>query len=145
MKHKGNKCDFTKERNSELLQAYRKLIAEKSFIESDKVFKEVINMPASRFWVSEERAAIVLSLMMNGDKLKNMLPSKREMFFEIFRRAKELRKKNPQYTFKELAQMIVVQPAPKFYLTSDSAMVIITCEKKRWYEERRKKLRHLFG
>jgi len=144
MKHKGNKCDFTDKRNEELLQAYRKLCSEKTFIESDKLFEEVVNMPASRFWVSEERTAIVLSQMFNGDKLKNMLPKKREMFFEIFRRAKILHKKNPQYTLAELAQIIVVQPAPKFYLTSGSASVIITYAKKKWYEERRKKLKHLF-
>ena len=144
MKHKGCISDFKRERNRDLLTAYRKLIAEKPFIDARKVFAELVKMPSSRFWVSEERAAIVIAQIMNGDKLESMLPNKRRMFFELYRRAKKIMSNHPEMTLGEIANQIVVQPAPEFYLTPNSAMVILFYEKREWYKQRRKQLKHLF-
>lgn len=101
-------------------------------------------MPSARFWVSEERAAIVIAAMMQGDKLERMRPNKREMFQEIFKRAMKLKQENPALTIYDLAFNVVRQPAPKFYLAPGYAKNIIFHVKKQWFEQRKKKLRHIF-
>jgi len=144
MKHKGSICDYVEERNRDLLRAFHEVIASGAHPSVPDIYRATANSPASRFWVSEERAAVVLTLMFNKRKLPKMIKSKREMFNEIYRRAVKLKAKNPDMTMLELATNVVHQPAPKFYLTGGSTKVIITYAKKKWYEERRKKLKHLF-
>ena len=109
--------DFTHQRNADLMRAFRHHLSEVDRIFMEDIFYLVAESPASRFWVSEERAAIVISAMMAGRRLPKMRPNKKEMFEEILRRyliAKEL---NPDRSLSSLVGEIVHQPAPKFYLT----------------------------
>lgn len=143
MKHRGCVCDFADERDKDLLRSYRKLLEESGVISSE-IYVKLVDMPSARFWVSEERAAIVVASMMNGDKLTNQRQNKREMYQEIYRRVMLLKRKKTELSLYELVSEVVRQPAPKFYITPGSAEVYICYAKKKWYEERRKKLRHLF-
>ena len=144
MKPHGSKFEYEKERDLDLLKNFRDLVVQSKFINILEICEKLVNMPSQRFWVSEERAAIVLSAMMKGDRLEKMRPTKREMFGEIYRRAMELKRDNPNMTIFELAFNVVRQPAPKFYVTPKSAKYLILCAKKRCYEETRKRLRHAF-
>lgn len=144
MKHHGSKFEYEEERNHDLMRVYHELICASDFISLPQIYKEVVNMPSARFWVSEERAAIVISSMMKGDKLLDMRPTKREMFKEIYRRAMLLKKEQPALSVYDIAFKVVRQPAPKFYITPGYAKSIIFYAKKKWYEERKRKLRHLF-
>lgn len=144
MKPHGSKFEYERERDEDLLQTFRRLIVESKVINILDICSILVNSPSKRFWVSEERAAIVLSSMMKGDKLEKMRPTKREMFNEIYRRAMELRKENPKMTIFELAFHVVRQPAPKFYVTPKSAKYLILCAKKRCYEETKRRLKHMF-
>lgn len=144
MKPHGSKIEHEKERNDDLMRAYHELIEQSTFICLPKIYKEVVNRPSSRFWVSEERAAIVISQMIKGYQLQDMRPTKREMFREIYRRAMRLRKEQPNLSVFDLAFKVVRQPAPKFYMSPGYAKIIIITAKRTWYEERKRKLRHLF-
>lgn len=144
MKPYGSKAECEKERNNELITAYHKLLDDADYICTEEIYRKVVNMPTSRFFVSEERAAIVISKLMRGCKLKGMRPTKREMFREIYRRAMLIRKKKPNMPVYDLAFEVVRQPAPKFYMEPGYARYIIFTNKKKWYEERKRKLRHLF-
>lgn len=62
MKYFGSILDFTRERNADLMRVYRDRLAEASIIVMPVIFQLVADSPASRFWVSEERAAIVIPL-----------------------------------------------------------------------------------
>lgn len=126
------------------MRAYHKLISASDFICLPHIYKEVVNLPSARFWVSEERAAIVISSMMKGNRLLDMRPTKREMFKEIYRRAMLLKKEQPALSVYDIAFKVVRQPAPRFYITPGYAKSIIFYAKKEWYEERKRKLRHLF-
>ena len=66
MKYFGSILDFTRERNADLMRVYRDRLAEASIIVMPVIFQLVADSPASRFWVSEERAAIVISAMAAG-------------------------------------------------------------------------------
>jgi len=140
MKNYGSTFEYEDKRNRELLKAYRDEVANASFVRRDVILRKVVNRPASRFWVSEERAAIVMASMMRGDSLANMRPLKREMFCEIYRRFLLLKQQHPQASIYRLASMAVNQPAPKFYLTPGSAKVILSKIRRSWYEKR--KLKH---
>lgn len=144
MKKKGTKSEHEEERNNDLMRVYHELIKNAKEVNLSKIYEQIVNMPSRRFWISEERAAIVLSAMMKGDNLKGMRPTKREMFQELYRRALAIKKKQPNIKPFRLALMVVNQPAPKFYMEPGYARLIITSFKKKWFEERRKKLRFLF-
>lgn len=105
---------------------------------------KVVNMPSSRFWVSEERAAVIVGLMRAGKRLPKMLKTKKEMFREIYRRYVKFAEKNPELTLLEAVSAVVYQPAPKFYLTPKSARVIIYYAKRKCFEQKKKQLKHLF-
>ena len=117
MKPFGSAVNFTRERNADIMRVFRKLIADIKVISMPAICRQIADSPASRFWVSPERAAIVISSMLSGRDISGMTPTKREMFEEIFRRYQILSKRNPEKTIIELASFIVHQPAPKFYLT----------------------------
>lgn len=135
MKYLGSILDFTKERNADLMRAFREQLALARFIVMPEIFELVAQSPASRFWVSEERAAIVISAMLAGKKLPRMRSNKREMFEEIYRRFLIERKNNPDKSVYELVTGIVSQPAPKFYLTPRTVGEFIYRIKNGWYDK----------
>ena len=147
MRHKGNNTDVITQRNDDLMHEYHKIINESEYILLDDIVCQLANMPAPRFYVSEERAAFVLSAMHHGKKLKGMQKNKKQMFQELYRRAKKIIKnmKTVDWTdWIEIAHTIIVQPAPKFYITPGSIKVVISRAKIKWYEQKKKKLKHLF-
>ena len=140
MKHLGSKFEYEKERNEDLMRTYEEYVLKGSYINMRDIFREVIKHKASRFWVSDERAAIVIGKMLKGDRLLNMRKTKREMFREIFVRVQSIRTESPGITIHESVSEAIRQPAPRFYLTEGSAKVIIYKIKKAWYEKRKKRL-----
>jgi len=132
MKHFGSIAEHEHERSRDLVRAYLHQIQTARHIRIHEIFTRVVKMPAARFYVSEERAAVVLGRMFRGDSLKGMRPNKRAMFQEIYRRACELKAKHPELSTLELASIIVRQPAPCFYLTPASAKVIYYRIRNRW-------------
>lgn len=143
MKYKGSKFECEKERNDDLMRNYHFLLDQSVHISMPDIYREVVERPSSRFWVSEERAAIVVASMLRGDDLGKMINNKKEMFREICSRVVKLRSEHPSMTVYEACFRVVRQPAPKFYLTPGSAKVIICKAKEKWYEERKRRLRHL--
>lgn len=133
MKRKGSKFEYEDERNKELLKAYCSQIEICSEIHLDEILSRVVNTPCSRFWVSDERASIVMSGIERGTaNLDSMIESRKEMFLEIYDRVKALRINNPTMSLSELTNEVVKQPAPRFYLTAKSARTIIHRIRKQW-------------
>ena len=145
MKHKGSTFEYKDERDRDLLRAYREQLMLCDTIDLTEVFKKVVLMPSARFWVSEERAAIVIARMFKGDKLESMKPNTREMYEEIFKRVKDMKEHNPDMSLFDILFRVVRQPAPKFYLTPDSAKVITTRIKREQFSKVQKRLRHMFN
>lgn len=116
------------------MNAYRRQIAQSSGpIQLREVMYQVVNSPSSRFWVSPERAMRVISSMDHGNRLNGMIRNKRIMFREIYRRVHQLRTR-PHYRqlpLSEVVQIVVEQPAPSFYKTPQSAIVIMHHIRKR--------------
>jgi hypothetical protein len=145
MKHQGNTFEYEDQRNDNLMQCYHELLTHAQFVRMPEIYRQVVNMPSARFWVSEERAAIVVSAMRRGESIDSMRPLKREMYNEIYRRASVMLDENPSLSIAEAVARVVAQPAPKFYLTPGSAKVLICKIRKEWYFQRTKRrLRHCF-
>lgn len=145
MKYFGSILDFTKERNADLMRAFREQLALARFIVMPEIFEMVAESPASRFWVSEERATIVISAMIAGKPMPRMRSMKREMFQEIYRRFIIERDKHPKKSVYELVSAIVNQPAPKFYLTPRTVGEFIYRIQNGWYEKQFDRYKQLSG
>ena len=129
------------------MRAYRELCERDKKMRLQEVYRKVVDMPSERFWVSEERASIVVSAMKEGKTLLEVgvsAKARTEMFEEIYRRFCALREQRPEASIYDLVSEVVAGPAPKFYLTPSSAKVIINKIEKGWYAQRKRKLRHLF-
>ena len=138
MKHHGCILEFTDERNDELMRAFREAINKRTYINITEISEEVVNMPCSRFWVSEERAMVVVAALISGKPvLDAMRPTKREMFQEIYHRVLNLKKQSPKASMFELVIKAVNSPAPKFYMTPRSVMETIYKIKKGFYKKRK--------
>ena len=137
MKNFGSVFEYEQERNNNLLRLYHQLISEVRYICSEEIYRKMSNSPSDRFWVSEERALIVVLQIMKGDTLLGMGKNKRDMFFEIYRRAMAMKERCPNLSLTKIVFRVVRQPAPKFYLTEGSIKVIISKIKSKWYERRR--------
>lgn len=134
MKYHGCILEFTDERNRELMRVFREALAERSYIDITEISEVIVNQPCSRFWVSEERAMVVVAALIKGKPvLEAMRPTKREMFQEIFQRVMELQKELPNASLFELILKVVNSPAPKFYMRPRCAMEIIYKIKKGYY------------
>lgn len=136
MKYFGSILEFTELRNAELMRAYREAISQCEVISIVEISEKIVNMPCARFWVSEERATIVCTAIMQGKPiLDTMRPMKREMFLEIYNRVIELQKNDKDAKLCHLVRDVVNSPAPKFYMLPRSAMEIIYLIKKGHYDK----------
>lgn len=132
MKHKNCISDFATLRRRELLQRFREKLAEQSAACVKRICREAAETPASRFWVSEERAATVIYALDKGENiLDGMFPERREMFLEIYRRYREMRKIYPEETVVKLVSEIVYQPAPRHFLSAERVRTLVNDEKRR--------------
>lgn len=135
MKSYGSVLAFTRERNAALLKVYRQHINSCSHIKLSEIGELIVNSPAPRFWVSEERAAAVVSAIMRGKPvLDTMRPTKREMFYEIYCRVVALKELHPDWHLCELVFNVVNSPAPKFYMEVSSAIERIFKIRNGWYD-----------
>lgn len=131
MRKQNAVSDFTKERNLEILNLFRERLANRSEDALDEMFQKVPTMDASRFWVSESRAARIVGQMLAGeDPTINMYEEKKEMYSEIYRRFLRLREKEPHRSIQSLVEEVVNQPAPRHYISWQRARVLI-------YQQRR--------
>ncbi len=126
MKHKGNTFEFMRERNRDLWRAYRTQLATMKFIEAQRLMTNTVAMPARRFYVSEERARKVINAMLRGDDIRHMKSTSRRMFKEIYRRVMAAKYRQPHLSTHQIIIRVIYEEAPEFYITPQSAAVIIS-------------------
>ncbi len=144
MGKQGSEFEFKQERDNDLMNVYRLAMKNAKYpVNLTEILTRVVNSPSKRFWVSSERASNVISEMYAGKDLAGMKQNKRLMFREIFRRVKQLQQLSQykNYRLSELVSIVIEQPAPRFYITADSAKIIIHHIKKReCYKQRLQRL-----
>lgn len=136
MKYHGCILEFTEERNKELMRAFRLAIEKQEHINIADISETIVNTPCSRFWVSEERAMVVVAALIKGKPvLEAMRPTKQEMFKEIYRRVIKTQQQQPELSLFQTIIKVVNSPAPKFYMKPRCAMEIIYKIKKGHYNK----------
>ena len=141
MKHTGALMEYSKERSDALMRAYDEYLASCDYICMPDVYKTIVNMPSSRFWVSDKRTEVVVSAIIRGENiLKCMRPLKREMYEEIYNRVLILSKQEPHLSLSKLCAIVVCQPAPKFYLSPGTAKAIVCKSRKEWIRRKQRRL-----
>jgi len=145
MKHKGAVMEYSEERMHDIMEAYNEYILSCDYICISRVCDHIATMPARRFWISEIWASKVVTAMMRGKSpYSKMRPLRKEMFQEIYNRVIQTRQQHPEWSISKCCETVVAQPAPKHYLSAGSIQIMICKEKKRRYEERKKRLQHCF-
>ncbi len=149
MKYKGSTCDFTQERNADLLRAYKQAVAVRDNISLSEIVQVLAKSPSKRFWVSVIRANEVVKALERGESISYMNPTRREMFLEIYRRYNIRRQQQPSLTKMQLLALVCNEPAPSFYLTPKSIVVILNKvrkeAKRKCLEQTKKRLRFMLG
>lgn len=126
MKHKGNISDFREERDIDLHRSFMDVLRTATETPLSAMFALAASRPSKRFWVSEGRAAIVLGAMRRGESLPHsMLPKRRAMFEELFRRVSERMEREPGLCLTHAVNEVVYEEAPEFYLAPEAARSII--------------------
>lgn len=125
MRKIGSGFEYEYERDKDLLRAYREAMSFRD--NSVSIYHKIVSMPSRRFWVSEERATVVITKMIKHGvhSISRMQPKKQEMFIEIYRRVSLMRRQRPTDSIYNIVFDVVNQQAPEFYLTSGSAKVIL--------------------
>ena len=116
MKRTNSTAEFKDERNAEVMLAYRAASAAAPSENLLELSARISRMPASRFWVSTERACAVMSCMERGiDILATMRPSKQRLYREIHRRMPPADPSDPRPLCHRVEDAIY-SPAPEFYM-----------------------------
>lgn len=134
---KGRFFEYREERNADILRAFKECISSASIDEGMReVYRRVVTSSSKRFWVSEEQATKVISHMMRGKNIDYMSDNKKKMFREIYTRVSKLQEENPGVRLLLLIEEVVSSEAPCFYMTPESAKVIISQIKTKCYKQR---------
>ena len=148
MRNKDDRNEFKEQQDAEIMDAYRRIF--KIYggkVDVHTLYKMVAFAPATRFFVSPRQAYRVIIRMMAGQPISNMRTSNQRMYREIHRRLQEelaQSTQNSQPSLKSLIATIVCQPAPEMYVGVRQISFIISKEKRKCYEERKRRLRHCF-
>ncbi len=132
MKKTGDVYELKEERDAELLRTFRLHLMQDGMVRLPECAERTVMSPTSRFWVSRERATLVMYGLLRGKGLDSMSRTRREMYGEIFRRVLAAREEHPDWTVADLTDYVVRQPAPRFYLTPKSAVVILCRIRNGW-------------
>ena len=123
MKRKGNKSDFTDERNAELRAAF---FSQGAYSTSDESLRQTLRTPTSRFWVDPDRARDIMSRIERDPKsIETMLPERQRMYMALYRKYREIRRLHPAKSKVESVTMAIYSGAPEFYLSPSRARHII--------------------
>ena len=146
MRRKGSVSMFTERRNRDLLRAYneqvRKHLHLYGRVVKAKLMERVVASQASRFWVSSERACVIIYRMERGESVDYMKPDKRRFYTELYRAFCNYKKQHPeQRCVKHIVELVVMQPAPCFPVTPRVAKNIIEKTRRICQREKIERLR----
>jgi hypothetical protein len=121
------RLDFKEERDEDFLSSYLSVIKDHGksapFLKKEYILAQAIRRPARRFYVSEEQCLRIIGDMLKGKKEEIKNPLKAEMYGEICRRVRQIIG-NTKQPLPDIIQEVISQPAPRFYLTLESAQIL---------------------
>ena len=116
---------LTVQRNKDLYDAYNRVVSGMNIIVLDEALELTVNSPAKRFYISADRAYGVLIRWDLHGVTRLISDERQEMYEELYERIKELKPLYPNTPLMHMVEMVIEQPAPKFYLKIKSAKTIL--------------------
>ncbi len=146
MRKKGNVFILSDRRDRDLLRAYNEQVGRQlrlyGRVVQTGLMERVVASPASRYWVSSERACVVIGKMERGESIAYMNPAKRRFYNALYNAFLTYRKEHPEVQArKHVVEMVVMQPAPCFSVTPRVARNIIQRVRRKCQREKIERLR----
>lgn len=128
--------EIKQQRDDDLLDAFYSVYSNsKEYRPLPEILQETVNQKSKRFYVSSIWAYNVVCNIKNGQDISSMSPNKQRMFKEIYRLTNEALSENKKNGIKlpllHVVETVVEEEAPCFYLTPQSAGVILSIIRKR--------------
>jgi len=143
MRKKGNVFAFSEQRDKDLLDAYHRQL-EKQLSMYGRIIitgliQKVINSNASRYWVSSERACVVINKLEKGESINYMKANKIRFYKALYKEFCTFRETHPEMPKKHIVEIVITHPAPCFGMSQRVAGNIIRRMKKKCREEKVKR------
>jgi len=148
MRKTGSTFLLARERNDDLYRVYKESIKKQLSLYGKicrtNLFIQVVNSPASRYWVSPERATSVIYKMEKSFKKikgERNIPTKgmkrnTTLFYEsLYSEYKLYKEFHPEMTIKEVVAIVILLPAPCFILSPTVAGLIVDKMKRKCREQ----------
>lgn len=120
-----SKTDYsiTRQMQIDLIQAYKN-VHHTSWSQRE-AYEKTVKQPAPRYYVSPKQAYQIIAPMMRGDfeKVNLMMPTRRKMYYSLFRVVVKLSEKR-EFCNKSLWYIMpfaVTSPAPEFFICEERA------------------------
>lgn len=143
MRKEGDVFAFTEQRDRDLLSAYQRQISRQlqlyGRINATGLIQKVINSTASRYWVSSERACVVINKLERGESIGYMKPDKMRFYNELYKEFCAYREKHAGMPKKHIVEIVITYPAPCFGISPRVANNIIRKMKRKCMEEKVKR------
>lgn len=139
MKKKGAKMEFHDDRLNDLICKYMRLskALRRKIVLSD--YEKISKMPTRRFWVSEERAYCVIKALIAGTPFPKMGRSRKAMFSDIKERVNTFMEDDKSLSLMDACAKAIAMPAPQLYLSPLTVKTLISLNKRKWVQERKRK------
>ena len=146
MRKKGSVFALSDNRNRDLLRAYNEQVKKQlrlyGRVTKTGLVERTVSSPASRFWVSSERACVIIYRMERGESIGYMKQNKLRFYTELYKAFRAYREQHPEIAcVKHLVEIVVMQPAPCFPITPRVARNIIEKMRRKCQREKIERLR----
>lgn len=139
MRKKGSTFILSDARDNDLIRAYREIIKKQlalyGRIVPTGIANIVVNSPASRYWVSSERACSVILMMDKGKSIDYMKRNTVRFYHALYKDFCKYRSSHPDMCVKHIVEIIIQEPAPCFAISPRVAGSIIFKMKKKCQQE----------
>lgn len=129
MRKKGALSQLSKGRNKDLYDNYCSLVKRHlqlyGRVCKSLILTQVINSPASRYWISSERAYAVISQIRKGTLTVNPKKNICRMYYALYDEFIKFKEKHPDIPDTRAVEEVILEPAPCFGLEKRVAEIII--------------------
>lgn len=119
-------------RQREYVEAFYRMFKSMGHMHINEIHKAAIDSPAPRFYVSYNAASRAYNSMLKGLAVSKN-PIKAQMYDIIFHKVSALLDKNKSLSLKEALNIVLESPAPSFFISYNSARMILTA----WNKQKR--------
>lgn len=139
MRKKGSYFILARERDEDLMNTYRMLTKKHLAIYGRvchaTLLDKLVNSPASRYWVSQDRACSIIYKMRKGMSFEGMKKNTVYFYKSLYSDYQKYKDANPATSIRNAVEEILLQPAPCFLLSPRRASQIIYKMKKKCQQQ----------